>query len=95
MTEGDILTKPYDKLEEKYYDMKATQGRRGAEKFEKEKLTSSKKEDKEEGGRQLLEALGTLSKGMGGQIAEGVGDSLEGFSKLFGVDIDEYKKSIE
>jgi hypothetical protein len=35
MMEGNILTKPYDKLEEKYYDMKATQARREAEKFEK------------------------------------------------------------
>ena len=50
MMEGNILTKPYDKLEEKYYDMKATQGRREAEKFEKEKLagggTLSKEDEK-------------------------------------------------
>jgi len=58
-------------------------------------LTSPEKGKKEEGGRQLLEAFGTLSKGMGKQIAEGVGDSLTGFSELFGIDIDAYKKQIE
>ena len=48
MMEGNILTKPYDKLEEKYYDMKATQARREAEKFEKEKLVDGKTLSKED-----------------------------------------------
>ena len=60
MSEGYIPFKQNTKLEEKFYDMKATEGRREIKKFEEEKLAAAKLEGKDTMSEEDLDILESM-----------------------------------
>ncbi len=62
MLEGYIPFKQTTKLEEKFYDMKATEGRRDIKKFEEEKLAAARLEGKDTMSEEDLKTLESMKK---------------------------------